>query len=195
MRSQGPQFDRTGVLLRTARDTSATSLSQHTREDIWGHSEKATVCSQEGTESSPETKPVSSLILGFKHPEPWENKFLSFQPPRLRYYTVWQPEQTNRRGRGAEKLGSPQWAFFLFGTVASGPGSWQLWAHRFVSRPFGSAKAQVRAAASAGFGVALQPLVPALLCPGKAWRKKALWGWSVKVYSIITGNGNLIGSF
>ena len=35
-----------------------------------------------------ETKHVSTLILAFQPPDPWENEFLLFQPPTLSYFAM-----------------------------------------------------------------------------------------------------------
>lgn len=80
------------------------------------------VCSQEGTEFSPETKAVSTLILDFKHPELWENKCLLLKPPRVRCYVMRaRADASKGRSRGGVGLTSmsllSMWACGL-----SGPG-------------------------------------------------------------------------
>lgn len=101
-----------------------------------------------------------------------------------------------RQGEVLEKAGSPQRASFLFGVLAFLVlVSWQLRAHSsdFPARWLCQSSGQ-----GCSLFMALVWLCSlSFLChfwPGKAFRKKVLQGWSVKVYSTITGNGNLIGS-
>lgn len=62
----------------------------HRENTTGGHSEKAAICNPR-RQLSPDTHAASILILGFKAPELWEHKFLSFKPPSL-WYFLWQPE-------------------------------------------------------------------------------------------------------
>lgn len=66
------------------------SMNLHWGKPSWGHSEEEAICRLE-RESSSETEPCWTLILGFHLSEQWENKFLLLKPSSLWHFLMATP--------------------------------------------------------------------------------------------------------
>lgn len=95
--------DRTGVLRRREKGTREylLSLCVHKEKAMWGYREKVVVYKSR-REVLSETNPTGALILDFKLPELWEDKFVFFKP-FSRWCFVQEPDHTNTGGLASER--------------------------------------------------------------------------------------------